>query len=220
MPHRQSIDTAQDGLDATPASSTPQKITVLKPASKSAEPTQHRYRMTFHHIDIDETTNKPFPPAQHAFDLSVPIWSSSPSSSSSPARKAPTLTENQYKYTPHCCPPSSSSSPSPGKEMSYIAPADKAFSYNDEILEFLLDSTRQRVGSSFGKHHVLYIESADIIWASRDKGNRGKRKGHSSAVTMDHLALVRERGHVDHLRVEFRVKRGRDGGFLGRFMKR
>jgi hypothetical protein len=107
------------------------------------------------------------------------------------------------------------------RSNSTAVPEERAFVYNSEITGYLLHHTRElverarfggtkRIGN--GRTYSLFLSSAKIVWADpapsaltyhHSKGQEDQK--HSCAVTPEHLGLVRARGHIDHIHVEFRL---------------
>ncbi|KAI8952528.1 hypothetical protein F4801DRAFT_588988 [Xylaria longipes] len=174
---------------------------------------EHMYRMTFrfvkwkgplHPIELRYPINETLTPS-HLPSGSVPTW---------PSVLAPKILRGwwqryrEYKYSPSCCTDQNNSDDS-RHEMCNIRPDEEAFRYDDEIYAFIYDYTHDMLDTARIKDNLLHIVNARIIWAvpapiSAKLSEQHKfRVTHSSAVTQEHLALVRERGHIDHIHVDF-----------------
>ncbi|KAI0436075.1 hypothetical protein F4803DRAFT_557364 [Xylaria telfairii] len=175
--------------------------------------TPELYRMTFrlvkckglfHPIELYFPPNETLTPPNLP-NGSVPSW---------PSVLAPNILRGwwkryqDYKYSSSCC--SNTNSPDdPRHEMSHIRPDEEAFKYDDEIYAFIYDYTHAMLDTARIKNSLIYIVNARIIWAvpapnSAILSEQHKfRVAHGPAVTQEHLALVRARGHIDHIHVDF-----------------
>jgi len=236
-------------------------------------PEKHRYRMTFHHVDVDDK-ERTFPSSYHTCDVSEPIWPSPPSPET--LLSAPWIEINDDLalgyYTPSCCFPlpfrdheAEVKGVSPllnnndedddddddlktTRRVKFLGsnnttiPEERAFVYANEVIAFLLYYTRELVErAGFGggaengnkKKYSLFLSSARIVWAepaplvvemanySNSNVKRGEvaKTEHSCAVTLEHLRLVRARGHIDYIHVEFRLTKKYTKNIWGKLEK-
>jgi hypothetical protein len=88
-------------------------------------------------------------------------------------------------------------------------PDEKAFLYRHEVYSFIYDYTHELIKTAGVKKYSVSPIKAKIIWADPAPVSTQQSAGqklpvaHSCAVTLDKLALVREKGHIDHIHVDF-----------------
>ncbi|KAI1175941.1 hypothetical protein F4777DRAFT_578550 [Nemania sp. FL0916] len=177
----------------------------------SGEPSPYPYPLTFRSVTYRRPhySGGPYTLAENPIlplyvDASVPAW----------PPESPKILRGwwqryrEYKYSLSCC--TTRNDPNDLRaEMSDTKADEDAFRYDDEIYAFLYDHTHELLHFAGIEGGILSIVNARIIWAMTAPASANLSQkykilmGHSTAVTQDHLALIRERGYIDHIHVNF-----------------
>ncbi|GAP88926.1 hypothetical protein SAMD00023353_1700050 [Rosellinia necatrix] len=168
------------------------------------EPPEDMYRMTFRYVKC----RGPYQPivvprTPHRCDVPVPCW---PSSLSPKVLRGWWTRYRNYTYFPPCC--GTQRDPNDLRvNLCGTALVAEAFRFDEEIYAFIYDYTHAMLAAAQVKGGLLWIARARIVWAAEPPAP------HSIAVTREHLELVQQRGHIDHIHVDFRYDPS--GGIFG-----
>ncbi|KAI0421493.1 hypothetical protein F5X98DRAFT_370626 [Xylaria grammica] len=198
---------ANRGQPGSHSHNTPSKREEDEPPSFQIAPesavflaTQHRYQITFRHINCADYNDRGIPdPADCSSSMFIDIMSP----------EGP----NESPQWMQVCPGGCNEESGNGGDVFDAGDSMVELPLRDEAIAEILYKTTRALCDVMHPNRAQVVEIVDksVMW-SRDSPipayfslSRGAIVAHSSAVTPGHLALMQVRGHVDNIQLDFRT---------------